>query len=104
MTAKLKQLEELNLIEKANGSIRWINPLAPVERPNQDICICLDMRQTNRGILREKHLAHTVEETLQEISEVKVFSKPDLNLVFYQIELHPNSHDVTTFTGPAGGY
>jgi len=45
------------------------------------------MRQANRAILREKHPVPTVEETLQEISEAKVFSKLDLNMAFHQIEL-----------------
>ena len=57
------------------------------------------MRQANRVILREKHPVPTVEETLQEISEAKVFSKFDLN-----IELHPDSHDVITFAAPDGLY
>ena len=62
------------------------------------------MRQANRAILREKHPVPTVEETLQEISEAKVFSKLDLNMAFHQIELHPDSRDVTTFAAPDGLY
>ena len=33
----------------------------------------------------------TIEETLQEISSAKVFTKLDLNMAFSQIELHPDS-------------
>ena len=62
------------------------------------------MRQANRAILREKHPVPTVEETLQEISEAKVFSKLDLNMAFHEIELHPDSRDVTTFAAPDGLY
>ena len=62
------------------------------------------MRQANRAIFREKHPVPTLEETLQEISEEKVFGKLDLNMAFYQIELYPDSHDVTTFTTPDGLY
>ena len=104
VTAKLKQLEELGVIEKVNGPTSWINPLVAVEKPNGDIRICLDMRQANRAILREKHPVPTVEETLQEISEAKVFSKLDLNMTFHQIELHPDSRDITTFAAPNGLY
>ena len=104
VTAKLKQLEELGVIEKVNGPTSWINPLVAVEKPNGDIRICLDMRQANRAILREKHPVPTVEETLQEISEAKVFSKLDLNMAFHQIELHPDSRDITTFAAPNGLY
>ena len=75
-----------------------------MEKPNGDIRICLDMRQANRAILREKHPVPTVEETLQEISEAKVFSKLDLNMAFHQIELHPDSRDITIFAAPDGLY
>ena len=104
MRAKLKQLEELKVIEKVNVPTNWINPLVAVEKPNGDIRICLDKRQANRAILREKHPVPTVEETLQEISEGKVFGKLDLNMALYQIELYLDSRDVTTFTAPDGQY
>ena len=84
MTAKLKQLEGLEVIEKVNVPTNWINPLVAVEKPNGGIRICLDMRQANRAILKEKHPVPTLEETSQEISE--------------------DSHDVTTFTAPDGLY
>ena len=75
-----------------------------VEKPNVDVCICLDMRQANREILREKHPVPTIEGTLQEISGAKVFSKLDLNVAFHQVELVPESRDITTFSGPNGLY
>ena len=93
---KLSQLEELGVIEKVSGPTSWINPLVVVEKPNGDIRICLDMRQANRAILREKH-------PVQKFS-AKVFSKLDLNMAFHQIELHPDSRDITTFAAPDGLY
>ena len=61
--------------------------------------ICLDMRQANRAILREKHPVPTTEETLQEMSGGKVFSKLDFNMAFYQVELAAESRDINTFAG-----
>lgn len=75
---KLEELEALEVIEKVNGPTSWINPLVVVEKPNGDVRICLDMRQANRAILREKHPVPTIEETLQEMLGAKVFSKLDL--------------------------
>ena len=89
VTAKLKQLEELEVIEKVNVPTNWINLLVAVEKPNGDIRICLDMRQANRAILREKHSVPTLEETLQEISEEKVFGKLDLNMAIGDSQLKP---------------
>ena len=101
---KLQELETLDVIEKVNTPTSWINPLVAVEKPNGDVRICLDMRQANRAILREKHPVPTIEETLQEISDAKVFSKLDLNMAFHQIELSPESRDITTFAAPTGLY
>ncbi|KAK3731133.1 hypothetical protein QZH41_006402 [Actinostola sp. cb2023] len=99
---KLEQLEKLDVIEKVDGPTSWVNPLVVVEKSDGDVRICLDMRQANRAIVREKHPVPTVEETLQEVSGAKVFSKLDLNMAFHQIELHPDSRDITTFAGPNG--
>lgn len=95
---------KLDVIEKVEGPTSWINPLVVVEKPNSEIRLCLDMRQANHAIIREKHPVPTVEETLQEVSNAKVFSKLDLNMAFHQIELHPNSRDITTFAAPNGLY
>ena len=101
---KLDELLKLHVIEKVEGPTSWVNPLVVVEKPNGDIRICLDMRQANQAIVREKHPVPTVEETLQEVSYAKVFSKLDLNMAFHQIELHPESRDITTFAAPNGLY
>ena len=101
---KLVQLDGLDVIEKVETPTSWINLLVAIEKPSGDIRICLDMRQANRAILREKHPVPTVEETMQEISNAKLFSKLDLNMAFHQIELAPESRDITTFAAPSGLY
>ena len=93
---------KLDVTGKVEGPTSWVNPLVVVEKPNGDIRICLDMRQANQAIVQEKHPVPTVEETLQEASYVKVFSKLDLNMAFHQIELHPDSRNITTFAAPDG--
>ena len=97
---KLDELEKLGVIEKVNGPTSWVNPLVVVEKESGDVRVCLDMRRANQAIVREKHPVPTVEETLQEISGAKVFSKLDLNMAYHQVELHPDSRDITTFAAP----
>ena len=66
---------KLDVIEKVERPTSWVNPLVVVEKPNGDIRICLDMRQANLAIVREKHPVPIVEETLQEVSNAKVSSR-----------------------------
>ena len=75
VTKKLDELMKLDVIEKVEGPTSWVISPVVVEKPNGDIRICLDMRQANLAIVREKHPVPTVEEMLQEVSNAKVFSK-----------------------------
>ena len=101
---KLEELLKLDVIEKVEGPSTWVNPLVAVEKPNGDVRVCLDMRQANRAILRQRHPIPTVEETIKEMSGGIYFSKLDLNMGYHQIELEPESRDITTFSGPSGLY
>ena len=101
---KLRELEDMDVIEKVDGPTKWMNPLVTVENPNGDIRVCLDMREANKAIVRERQPIPTVEETVQEMGGMKVFTKLDLNMAFHQVELHPQSRDITTFAAPNGLY
>ena len=57
------------VIEKVDTPTSWINPLVAAEKPSGDI-------RTRLDIQRKKHPVSTVEETVQEISSAKVFTKP----------------------------
>ena len=61
---KLKELENLDVIEKVNGPTQWVNPLVAVEKPSGDVRVCLDMREANKAIIRERQPIPTVEETV----------------------------------------
>ena len=60
------------------------------------------MRVANRAIKRERHPIPTVEEIVQEMSEVCHFSKLDLRSGYHQLELHAASREITTFSTPFG--
>ena len=60
------------------------------------------MRRPNEAIRRERHLTPTVDDILADLNGAKIFSKLDLNAGYHQIELHPDSRYMTTFTTHVG--
>jgi hypothetical protein len=100
--AKLDELLSLDIIEKVEGPTRWLSPIVTVPKDNGDVRLCIDMRQANKAIVRERHPIPTVKELLYNLNGAKVFSKLDLKLGFHQLELDDASRDITTFVTPFG--
>ena len=99
---KLQQLADLDIIEDAEGPTPWVSPLVAVPKSSEDIRVCVDMRRVNEAVVRERHPIPTLEETLQAMNGAKVFSKLDLRWRYHQIELHPDSRALTTFSTHTG--
>ena len=71
-------------------------------KPSGDIRLCVDMRRANEAIVREGLPIPTVDEVLESLNGSTVFSKLDLRWGFHQIELEPNSRDITAFATDDG--
>ncbi|XP_067928162.1 uncharacterized protein [Watersipora subatra] len=92
-----------DIIEPVEGvGTSWVSPLVCVMKDSGEIRQTIDMRLANKAILRERHPVPTVKEMLAGLQGAKVFSKLDLNQGFHQVELDPNSRDITTFITPFG--
>ncbi len=68
-----------------------------VPKANSEIRLCLDMRQANRAIIRERYPIPTVDELLQSMNGSMIFSKLDLKWGYHQLELTPEFRQITTF-------
>ena len=97
---KLRELEELDIIDSVQGPTPWVSPLVAVPKANGEVRVCVDMRQANEAVIRERHPIPTLEETLQALNGATVFYKLDLRWGYHQIELHPDSRGLTTFSLP----
>ena len=102
--AKLDELEAQDIIERVEGPTPWVSPLVviPKDHPVTDVRLCVDMREANKAIVRERHPIPTVKELLYNLNGAKVFSKVDLRLGFHQCELDEKSRSITTFVTPWG--
>ena len=100
--AKLKSLEEQDIIETVHEPTPWVSPLVVVPKANGDIRLCVDMRLANQAIIRERHPIPTVEVLLCDMNSSRIFSKIDMREGFSQLVLHPDSLSITTFASHVG--
>ena len=101
---KLDELEELGIIEKVNEPSPWISAMVVDGVDREEIRLCIDLRQANKAVIREKHPLPTMESFLPKISKSKVFSRLDLRKAFHQLLLAEKSRYITTFITSRGLY
>ncbi|MCG7869746.1 MAG: hypothetical protein JAY74_25675 [Candidatus Thiodiazotropha taylori] len=101
---KLQELEDQNVIEKVEGPTPWVSALVPIPKKDGDVRICVDMRQANKAVQRERFPMPNIELTLEQMNGAKVFSRLDLRSSFHQIPLDKDSRYITTFACHNGLY
>ena len=105
VSKELKKLQDQDIIEKVtNQPTPWISPIAATPKKDGGIRICVDMREANQAIERERHTMPTLQDFKAEVSESKFFSKIDLKEAYHQLELDEESRFITTFTTHEGLY
>ena len=92
----------MGIIEQVEGQAPWVNSVVIVPKNNGKICLCVDMRQANQAIMRRRYPIPTVDEVLHTMNGSKVLSKLDLKWEYQQLELSPESREITTFATPDG--
>ena len=102
VASMIDELIQADIIEPVKGPTSWVSPLVCVPKPNGDIRLCIDVRQANCAILCERFPIPTVEEVLQDLNGATTFSLLDLRAGYHQLELDPNSRDITTFVSHKG--
>ncbi|KAL9967440.1 hypothetical protein ACROYT_G025662 [Oculina patagonica] len=77
----------------------WVSHIVVAPKPKSPgkVCVCVDMRQANKAIKRERHVTLTIKEMIGDLNGAKVFSRLDLNQSYNQLALAPESWYITTF-------
>lgn len=99
---ELQRLEKLDIIEKVEGPTPWVSPIVIVPKKSGEVRICVDMREANKAIKREKHLMPTIDDLIADLNGATHFSTLDLSSGYHQLELAPKSRYVTTFSTHVG--
>ena len=101
---ELDKMERENIITRVEGPTDWCAGIVVVPKPNNKVRICVDLTQLNKCVKRERHILPSVDHTLAQLSNAKLFSKIDANSGFWQVELSKQSSLLTTFITPFGRF
>ena len=99
---ELQRLEDLDIIEKVDGPTPWISPIVVVPKKSGEVRICINMREANRAVKREKHLMPTIDDLVADLNGATVFTTLDLSSGYHQLELAEESRHITTFSTHLG--
>ncbi len=98
---EIKRLQKLNIIQRSEGATPWVSPVVIIPK-TEGVRLCVDSRNINMAIERERHPMPTIEDLIPELNGSTIFSKINLNKGYHQLELHPESRYITTFTTQQG--
>lgn len=103
---EIKKLLDADIIEPAEGPTEWVSRIVTPPKPHDpnQIRLCVDMRDANEAIQRVRHVTPTLDDLISDLNGATIFSKIDLRAGYHQLELAPESRDITTFATHQGLY
>lgn len=66
--------------------------------------VCIDYRPVNKKLIRDRYPAPNIDDILESLKDAKVFSKIDLNNVFFHIPIEEESQKYLAFVTYSGQY
>ena len=86
---------EQDIIEPSDSE--FINPLVIAFKSSGVVRVYLDARQLNNILKMDHEGTETIDEILSRCANIHFMSSFDLNMSFWQVELHENSRQYTAF-------
>ena len=102
--AELERLVQLEVIKEVQEHTEWINSIVPVKKPDGSLRLCLDPKDLNKAIKRNRWYSRTIDDVLPELAGSKYFSLLDAKSGYWHVPLDKESSFLTTFNTPWGKY
>ena len=102
--AELEKLVQLRVIQEVKEHTEWINSIVPVKKPDGSLRLCLDPKDLNKAIKRNRWYSRTIDDILPELTGSKYFSLLDAKSGYWHVPLDRDSSFLTTFNTPWGKY
>ena len=101
---ELDRLVREGIITEVHEHTEWINSKVPVMKEDSSLRLCLDPKDLNKAIKRNKWYARTLDDILLELAQSKYFTVKDATSGFWHILLDLRSSLLTIFNTPWGKF
>ena len=99
----LKEMLEIGAIRKSQSL--WASVVILVRKKDGALRFCVDLQKLNAHTIKDAQTLPHIEESLDLLCVVVIFTSLDLKSSYWQVELDEDSIPYTTFTvGPLGFY
>ena len=99
----LQEMLELGAIRRSISP--WASPVALVQKKDGGLRFCTDLRKLNNRTIKDAQSLPRIEDSLDCLDGVTIFTSLDLQSGYWQVELTEASRPLTAFTvGPLGFY
>ena len=104
--SKLKDMKDKNIIREVKEPTDWCHPLVLQPKKNpKEVRICVDLTRLNKYVRRGAHPVLTANEAVSSVSTgAKFFTTMDAEAGYWQIPIHKDDQELTTFITPWGRY
>lgn len=92
------------VIKEVTEPTDWCSHIVPVDKPNGQVRICVDLRAVNRAVKRENYPIPSFDEIVTKLKGAKVFSSLDAKSGYHQILLDEGSCKITSFITHRGRF
>lgn len=96
LKAEIERMLKEDVIEEATGT-SWISPVHIVYKGNGELRICVDLREVNKAVIRERFPIPRIQDILRQLSGAKMFTTLDLRKAYWQLRLSDESREITSF-------
>ena len=101
---ELNRLVKLGVIAPVEKPTPWVNQIVVVQKNSGELRICLDPRELNKALMRERFTLPVFDDILHELKDSRVFTKADLSAGYYHVMLDHESSLLTAFQTCFGRY
>jgi hypothetical protein len=106
--ARIAEQTEVNrmlaedIIEPATSE--WLSPVVLIPKRDGGMRFCVDYRKLNNLTERDVYPLSRLDECIDSIGDAVVFSTLNANSGYWQVSMHPDDRDKTTFTCHVGTF